>query len=82
MSGNVWEMVSDVYGTDYYATGARNNPKGPSQQTGTELEHVVRGGCASGGPGNVRTMKRNNIFDSAGATGNKWSLGFRLLKTP
>lgn len=72
MSGNVYEMVSDWYAADYYARSPRDNPKGPA--TGTE--HVKRGGCAHGDPGNGRTARR--VADP----GDDDLLGFRLVKEP
>ena len=31
MSDNVWEWCQDRYGSDYYITGANENPAGPSE---------------------------------------------------
>ena len=31
MTGNLWEWVHDYFGKAYYASGAKNNPKGPEK---------------------------------------------------
>ena len=31
MTGNLWEWIHDYYGKAYYASGAKNNPKGPEK---------------------------------------------------
>jgi len=73
MSGNVYEFTSDWYDPGYYARSPRDNPKGP----GTGADHVVRGGCASGGPANSRTTRRQSQGDYASGT-----TGFRLARDP
>ena len=40
MSGNVWEWVSDWYGSDYYASSEQRDPRGPASGT----TRIVRGG--------------------------------------
>lgn len=72
MSGNVYEFTADWYGADYYATSPRDNPTGPA--TGTE--HVKRGGCGHGHPGNGRTARR------ARGDGPDGLLGLRLAWSP
>ena len=43
MSGNVWELCSDWYGSDYYKNSTLDNPKGPS----SGYPHVIRSGSWS-----------------------------------
>jgi formylglycine-generating enzyme required for sulfatase activity len=31
MTGNLWEWVHDYFGKKYYASVAKNNPKGPKK---------------------------------------------------
>ena len=82
MSGNIWEMTSDWYGSDYYSKSPRNNPTGPDKPEGPEIDRVVRGGCATGGSPNQRTTKRSHAFEHTTPTDRSRSLGFRILRTP
>lgn len=77
MSGNVWEMVSDWYGNDYYARSPRTNPAGPS----TGVDRVIRGGCQIDGVLGQRTTRRMNIYNRTGSD-RGGNVGFRLLMTP
>lgn len=77
MSGNVWEMTNDWYGNNYYSNSPRNNPAGPSSGE----DHVVRGGCRTGGLANQRTSRRTFINDRTTGSGRGGNVGFRLLKT-
>lgn len=52
MSGNVWELCSDWYGS--YSHNSQINPKGPDSGTC----HVYRGGSFMGVPGNCRSLTR------------------------
>ncbi len=72
MSGNVYEMVSDWYDAGYYAISPRDDPQGPP----SGKEHVKRGGCAHGSPGNGRTSRRTRDWEPDGL------LGFRLARAP
>jgi formylglycine-generating enzyme required for sulfatase activity len=72
MSGNVWELVSDWYQADYYASSPRDNPTGPASGE----THAKRGGSAMGHPGNSRTARRSEAAVPQSMT------GFRLLRTP
>jgi formylglycine-generating enzyme required for sulfatase activity len=78
MSGNVWEMTSDWYGATYYSESPRNDPAGPA----TGSDHVVRGGCRTGGVANQRTTRRTFINDRTLGKGRGGNVGFRLLMTP
>jgi formylglycine-generating enzyme required for sulfatase activity len=77
MSGNVWEMTSDFYSAGAYASSARKNPTGPLAGD----DHVVRGGCRTGGVGNQRTTRRTFINDRTKGNGRGGNVGFRLLLT-
>jgi formylglycine-generating enzyme required for sulfatase activity len=78
MSGNVWEMTSDWYAAGYYATSPRDNPTGPAGGD----DHVVRGGCRTGGVANQRTSRRTFINDRTKGLGLGGNVGFRLVATP
>jgi formylglycine-generating enzyme required for sulfatase activity len=57
MAGNVWEMVGDWYGEDYYAEGSGNNPQGPA----AGINRVLRGGSMSSDPYRLRTTDRSGL---------------------
>ena len=78
MSGNVWEMTSDWFGSKYYSSSPRNNPAGSVSGE----DHVVRGGCRTGGVANQRTSRRTFINDRTKGSGRGGNVGFRLLMTP
>ena len=72
MHGNVWEWVSDWYGT--YPNTCQTNPPGPA--TGTN--RVVRGGSYSASTDSLRSSDR--IFGLP--TSADKSVGFRVARTP
>jgi formylglycine-generating enzyme required for sulfatase activity len=72
MSGNMWEWTNDWYDPRYYEASPRDNPKGPD----TGAAHAKRGGCASGHPGNSRTVRRSS------EGGPNELDGFRLVRVP
>ena len=74
MSGNVWEMTSDLYSDTYYRTSERNDPAGPPSGS----DHVVRGGCRTGSTVTQRTTRRSFIGDRTGGIGHGEDVGFRL----
>ncbi|HIJ86948.1 MAG TPA: SUMF1/EgtB/PvdO family nonheme iron enzyme [Desulfuromonadales bacterium] len=78
MSGNVWEMTSDWYGEQYYKHSPRKNPSGPD----SGADHVVRGGCRTGGAVNQRTSRRTYIADRTKGKGSGGNVGFRLVMVP
>jgi formylglycine-generating enzyme required for sulfatase activity len=71
MSGNVWELCYDEYGT--YPSGAVTDPMGPPDSC-----QVRRGGSWKASPGYCRSAYRNCTFlGGAGGT-----IGFRLTRQP
>ena len=68
MSGNVWEWVSDWYGT--YDSAAQTNPTGPS----TGSYRVFRGGSWYHDAFYVRASFRFNVYPDF----RNYSVGFRL----
>lgn len=74
MTGNVWEWVSDWYGSSYYKNSVRNNPNGPS--TGTF--RVLRGGGWYIKPSDLRASVRYY----ANPDFRYFDIGFRLAMTP
>jgi formylglycine-generating enzyme required for sulfatase activity len=77
MSGNVWEMTIDWYAKDYYSGSPRLNPPGPA----SGIDHVIRGGCRTGGITNQRTTRRTYINDRTGSD-RGGNVGFRLFRYP
>ncbi len=78
MSGNVWEMTADLWSPTYYAASPRENPPGPSAGE----DHVVRGGCRTGGVANQRTTRRTFVNDRTKGAGKGGNVGFRLARSP
>ena len=58
MAGNVWEWVSDLYGSDYYSTSPLEAPTGP--ETG-EFRVLRGGGWDSFASGSARVAIRSKI---------------------
>ena len=73
MSGNVWEWVSDNYGSDYYNISPVDNPQGPDRSR----FKVIRGGSWHSGGMCVQTYFRNGL--SAGWV--DFAVGFRCAKS-
>ncbi|MBR1838632.1 MAG: formylglycine-generating enzyme family protein [Bacteroidaceae bacterium] len=71
MSGNVWELCSDWFGSEYYASSPTENPGGPSYG----LFVVARGGCWFESTKYSRVAFRNWSTDE---NRSKY-LGFRLV---
>ena len=71
MSGNVWEWVSDWYGS--YSSGSQTDPQGPESGS----YRVFRGGNCFTFAGNLRCSLRND--NDPNYTG--LSIGFRISRT-
>ena len=74
MSGNIWEWCEDIYADDAYSKHSRNNPI----YTGGGTDRVLRGGCWSFKPRDVRSASRGRYSPGF----RNCYLGFRLLRTP
>jgi formylglycine-generating enzyme required for sulfatase activity len=72
MSGNVWELCQDWYGT--YPDSRQTNPTGPA----TGSVRVLRGGSWRNGPTYCRVAYR--IYSTPGH--RYFNIGFRLARTP
>jgi formylglycine-generating enzyme required for sulfatase activity len=75
MSGNVWEWVSDWYGSAYYSSSPQNNPTGPASGS----LRVVRGGSWYDVPLRLRASFRHGYYTPDGADVN---VGFRVARAP
>jgi len=69
MAGNVWELVMDWYGEDYYTRSPERNPQGPEDG----LQRVLRGGSMGSDPYRLRTTDRSALPP----TGTYVIIGFR-----
>ncbi len=58
MSGNVWEWVSDFYGSEAYNQAAGANPTGPMAAVGGGERHVIRGGSYQDVEDDIRLSNR------------------------
>jgi len=86
MAGNVWEWVTDLYGTEYYKTSPGHSPTGP--ETSSTNLRVIRGGSFQDEWVNLRVSKRgaalgpnpDALFDAPGRDGEHSSkIGFRCV---
>ena len=73
MAGNVSELVSDWFGSTYYASSPSRDPQGPA----TGERRSVRGGSWFGSPYGVRSSNRSTFPGVAVST-----VGFRVARNP
>ncbi len=71
MHGNVWELVGDWYGGDYYGSSPEKNPPGPPPS----MKRVKRGGCYYSSAKGCRSANRDwsELFETDD------NLGFRVV---
>jgi formylglycine-generating enzyme required for sulfatase activity len=74
MHGNVKEVVSDYYHTQYYKYSPLQDPTGPLESTSS---HVVRGGAYYNSPQRSRSSYRYFLQDDE----REESIGFRVAFT-
>jgi len=74
MAGNVWEWVSDRYGSDYYANSPSSNPTGPDSGS----YRVLRGGSWLYRDELLRSANRNWVGPALTFDGH----GFRCSRSP
>jgi formylglycine-generating enzyme required for sulfatase activity len=73
--GNVWEWVSDWYGSEYYGSGDMNDPRGPSNGS----LRIVRGGSwVTDDAMMLRCAYRHKVPPDTYA----YSIGFRVVCVP
>ena len=72
MAGNVWEWVSDYYGTNYYGLSPLSNPKGPE----TGRFRIIRGGALNTSGQSLMCGHRHSYDPRLSI----YSIGFRCAK--
>jgi len=75
MAGNVWEWLSDFYGSTYFSSSPQNNPTGPASGS-----YRVVQGAGFGSSSNSARASFRNYFEAPTLTANY--LGFRVARVP
>ena len=74
MSGNVWELVEDVWHTDF----AKSKTDGSANSVGDAKERIMKGGSVSQYLDELRSARRGKISRDAKMN----NVGFRLVAVP
>lgn len=86
MAGNVWELINDWYGQNYYSVSPYNNPKGPSSgfimPDGKPYRGMRGGNWYNGLWGHSRVANRNPSYYRGPQDPNHpwYHIGFRVAR--
>ncbi|MFM9096697.1 MAG: formylglycine-generating enzyme family protein, partial [Phycisphaerales bacterium] len=74
MHGNVWEWVSDWYGSTYYSSSPATDPAGPA----TGSLRIIRGGAFDSFTAGLRSSFRGARVASL----TEFTIGIRIARNP
>lgn len=87
MAGNVWQLINDWYGNDYYRVSPRNNPRGPDagfrMPDGKTYRGMRGGNWYNGQWGHSRVSNRNPSYYRGPQDPNHpwYHIGFRIASS-